>query len=167
MKISKLPAAVYVLFSASLFLITGWLIYPWLLGVIISGSDVALVQLSVDSLIINRFWAALSFMLLGAVTSGCFMFFRRKITTYATLGTMVGLILLAFGSVAGWIFYLRYRFNFIFHSFTIEELSIKSALAIEDVPVHEAGMFASIVVFAVFLVVLLFVVWTIRKRRPL
>jgi len=164
MKISKLPATVHVMLSALLFLVIGWIIYPWLLEVIISGSDVALVQLSVDSLIINRFWAALSFMLLGVVTSGCFMFFRRKITTYATLGTMIGLVLLAFGSFSGWVFYLRYRFNSFFHSFTIEGLPIKSALAIEDVPVHEAGMFASI---AVFLAALLFGVWTIRKRRPL
>ena len=162
MKMPKLPAAAYVVLSALLLFVIGWLMYPRLLGVIVSGGDVMLIQQSIEALFINGLWAALSFALLGAVTSGCFLFLRHRTVAHPALGSMVGLTLVAFGSTAGWFFYMQHKITFI--STAMVSAPPPMVLAIEDIPVYEAGMLASI---AVFLVTLLLAVWAARKKRPL
>jgi len=159
MKTAKL-AAVAIMLSALLLFVLGWLTYHWLLDVIMAGSGLTLAVISINGVVVNQLWAALSFALLGVVTSACVLFFKRKTAAY--ISVMVGLILMAFASVAGWLFYMRHKIAFISHNFAISESPIKTVLAVEDIPVYEAAIYASL---AVLLLTLLLVVWNKRERQ--
>jgi len=158
MKTSKLIFTTHVMLSAFLFLVIGWLIYPWLLDAVMAGSGVPLLFTSIDVLMTNRLWAALSFALLGAVTIGSFSFFKDKITAYAVICVMIVLILVALSALAGWLFYMQ---RMMVGNFVGME-SIPISLSVEHVPVYEAGIFASV---AVFLSALLLKVWIHRNKR--
>ncbi|MDR2209746.1 MAG: hypothetical protein LBE22_12500 [Azoarcus sp.] len=156
MKTRILKSVAYLMLFALLSLTIGWLIYPWLLDAIIAGSGVTLSSPSISALTTNRLWAALSFALLGAVTSGFSLFLKHKITTDAVSGGMVSLILIALSSVAGWLFYIQHKIASTVRGFTNVSVSI------ESIPVYEAGIFASI---AVLLTTLLLIVWAAQKKQ--
>jgi len=151
MKVSKLPAAPYILLPAFFFLVFGWLIYPWLLNAVMASSEVALLYSSIDALIIGGMWTALSLALLGTVTSSCILFLRYKTAAQTVSGIMTGLVLIAVVSAAGWLFFMQQKTASAIRS-PIGMVSI----SVEDIPVYEIGIFASIIVL---LTTLLFNFW--------
>ncbi len=157
MKTSRPAAAACIVLSAFIMLVIGWLIYPWLLSAVMAGSDATLSSPSVSALTSNRSWAALSFALLGAVTSGSILFFKRKTAMQAATGVITGLILIALASAAGWLFFIQRRIASV-----TSDLSGMASVSIENIPVYETGIFASIVVL---LATLLFIVWSTQKQR--
>jgi len=93
MKASKLTVAVSILLTAFLFLVVGWLVYPWLMDVVMAGSEVGLVTPSIDAWAFGHLWTALSLALLGAVTSGCILFLKYKTAAQMVSGIVTGLVL--------------------------------------------------------------------------
>jgi len=141
MKASKLTAAAYILLPAFLFLVVGWLIYPWLLNVVMAGSEGGLVYPSITAVTVCRLWTALSLALLGVVTSSCILFLKYKTAAQTVSGIVTGLVLTAVVSAAGWLFFIQYK-----TALAIRTSIDMVALSVEDIPVYETGIFASIIV---------------------
>jgi len=147
MKVSKLTVAAYTLLPALLFLVLGWMIYPWLLDVAMAGSGVSLISPSIDAWVFGSLWTALSLALLGGVTGGCILFLRYKTAAQTVAGIATGLILIAVVSAAGWFFFIQHKTALASRSFTdIEFLTGMVSLSIGDIPVYEIGIFSSIIV---------------------
>jgi len=147
MKISKLTIAAYILLPALLFLVLGWMIYPWLLDIVMAGSDVPLVSPSITALTVCQLRSALSLAWLSAVTSTCILFLKYKTAAKTVWGIASELVLTAVVSAAVWLFFIHYKTAWAIHSLAeIRILIDKGVLSVEDIPVHEAGIFASIIV---------------------
>jgi len=132
-------------FPAILLSVVGWLIYPWLLDVVMTGSRVGLVSPSIDALALGSLWTALSLAWLGSVTSGCVLFLKYKTAAQTVSGIVTGLVLTAVVSVAGWLFFIQYKTAGAIRS--LADIGIgRVALSVEDIPVYETGLFASIIV---------------------
>jgi len=143
MKASKLTAAAYIMLPAFLFLVVGWLIYPWLLNVVMAGSEVGLVSPSITAVTICRLWTALSLALLAVVTSSCILFLKYKTAAQTVSSIVTGLVLTAVVSAAGWLFFIQYKTALAIR--TSIDIGMV-ALSVEDIPVYETGIFASIIV---------------------
>jgi len=162
MKTSKLTAAACILSPAFLLLVPGWMIYPWLLNVVMAGSEVPLAYTSIDSWAFCHLWTALSLALLGAVTSGCILFLKYKTAAQTVWDIVTGLVLTAVVSAAGWLFFIQYKLALAMRSFAeIRRLIGKGLVSAEDIPVYEAGIFASIIVL---LTTVLFSFWVNQKK---
>jgi len=148
MKVSKLSVAAYLLLPAFFFLVVGGMIYPWLLDVVMADSEVPLVTPSIDALAFGYLWTALSLALLGAVTSGCILFLKYKTAAQTVWGIVMGLVLTAVVSAAGWLFFIQYKTALAIRSFAETRSLIGSmgSLSVEHIPVYETGIFASIIV---------------------
>jgi len=147
MKVSKLTVAAYLLLPAFFFLVVGGMIYPWLLDIVMADSEVPLVYTSIDALAFGYLWTALSLALLGAVTSGCTLFLKYKTAAQTVWGIVMGLVLTAVVSAAGWLFFIQYKLALAMRSFAeIRHLIGKGVVSTEDIPVYEIGIFASIIV---------------------
>jgi len=162
MKASKLTAAAYILLPAFLFLVLGWLIHPWLLNAVMAGSEVALVYPSINALVFGGLWTVLSLALLGVVTGGCILFLRYKTATRTVAGIATGLVLIAVVSAAAWLFFIQYKTALASRSLIgMEFLTGMVAISVEDIPVYETGIFASIIVL---LTTWLFSFWVNQKK---
>jgi len=164
MKASKVTTAAYILLPAFLLLVVGWMIYPWLLDVVMAGSEVPLVSPSITAWAFCHLWTALSLALLGAVTSGCILFLKYKTAAQTVWGIATGLVLTAVVSAAGWLFFIQYKTALAICSFAEIRSLIGSmgALSVEDIPIYETGIFASIIVL---LTTVLFSFWVNQKKR--
>jgi len=160
MKASKLIVAAYILLPAFLLLVIGWLIYPWLLDIVMADSEAPLVYPSIDALAVGYLWTALSLALLGAVTSGCILFLKYKTAAQTVLGIVTGLVLTAVVSAAGWLFFIQQKTALAIRIPIGIEIGM-GAVSVEDIPVYEVGIFASIIVL---LTTVLLTFWVNQKN---
>jgi len=162
MKVSKLTVAAYILLPALLFLVLGWVIYPWLLDIVMAGSEVGLASPSIDALAFCYLWSALSLAWLATVTSGCILFLRYKTAAQTVWGIATSLVLIAVVSVAGWLFFIQYKIALVIRvPLPIGIDRDRVLLSVEDIPVYETGIFASVIVL---LATALFSFWVKSKK---